>query len=41
MKPAVLDNGEDAVALASGVAALHGVFFTFLAARRGQPVGKS
>jgi cystathionine beta-lyase/cystathionine gamma-synthase len=27
---AVLDNGEDAVALASGVAALHAVFFTFL-----------
>jgi methionine-gamma-lyase len=29
-KLAVLDNGEDAVALASGVAALHAVFFTFL-----------
>jgi cystathionine beta-lyase/cystathionine gamma-synthase len=27
---AVLENGEDAVALASGVAALHAVFFTFL-----------
>jgi methionine-gamma-lyase len=29
-KLAVLDNGEDAVALASGVAALHSIFFTFL-----------
>ncbi|MCU1402497.1 MAG: cystathionine gamma-synthase [Microbacteriaceae bacterium] len=29
-KLAVLDNGEDAVALASGVAALHAIFFTFL-----------
>jgi cystathionine beta-lyase/cystathionine gamma-synthase len=29
-KLAVLDHGEDAVALASGVAALHAVFFTFL-----------
>lgn len=29
-KLAILDNGEDAVALASGVAALHAVFFTFL-----------
>lgn len=29
-KLAVLDYGEDAVALASGVAALHAVFFTFL-----------
>ncbi|PRY70097.1 methionine-gamma-lyase [Glaciihabitans tibetensis] len=29
-KLAVLDNGEDAVALASGVAALHAVFFTFV-----------
>ncbi|MEP9413442.1 aminotransferase class I/II-fold pyridoxal phosphate-dependent enzyme [Gordonia sp. VNQ95] len=31
-KLAVLDHGEDAVALASGVAALHAVFFTFVAA---------
>lgn len=29
-KLAALDGGEDAVALASGVAALHAVFFTFL-----------
>ncbi len=29
-KLATLDGGEDAVALASGVAALHAVFFTFL-----------
>ncbi|ORI13894.1 cystathionine gamma-lyase [Rhodococcus sp. 1163] len=29
-KLAALDNGEDAVVLASGVAALHAVFFTFL-----------
>jgi cystathionine beta-lyase/cystathionine gamma-synthase len=29
-KLAILDHGEDAVALASGVAALHAVFFTFL-----------
>lgn len=29
-KLAVLEQGEDAVALASGVAALHAVFFTFL-----------
>jgi len=29
-KLAVLEGGEDAVALASGVAALHAVFFTFL-----------
>lgn len=29
-KLAVLDHGEDSVALASGVAALHAVFFTFL-----------
>lgn len=29
-KLAALDHGEDAVALASGVAALHAVFFTFL-----------
>jgi len=29
-KLAVLEHGEDAVALASGVAALHAVFFTFL-----------
>ncbi|WP_165068050.1 trans-sulfuration enzyme family protein [Marisediminicola senii] len=29
-KLAALDHGEDAVALASGVAALHSVFFTFL-----------
>ena len=30
VKLAVLERGEDAVALASGVAALHAVFFTFL-----------
>ncbi|WHU45189.1 aminotransferase class I/II-fold pyridoxal phosphate-dependent enzyme [Gordonia sp. L191] len=30
-KLALLDHGDDAVALASGVAALHAVFFTFLA----------
>ncbi len=29
-KLAILESGEDAVALASGVAALHAVFFTFL-----------
>ncbi len=30
-KLALLDHGDDSVALASGVAALHAVFFTFLA----------